>query len=974
MYTRLLSAVGLAVLLILGLCTALTGQAAFTTDYTLTTADGLALTLSTDGQVTGLQIDGEELVSVPAPALLLRDLSDAGQVTEPNLLANPGFENGLAGWTQIANSGLDVSLVISPTHGGGAALQFASSGEGTPFAAYASDPVPVTPGQRYRVSAWWRSARGYVTQPNVAPTQWQMGLWRTPPRSNGLYVQWLDADSQPLGNPQLAVPLHWNASRWRITRRELTAPSDAAFARLVIGAKVKDDTLWVDDVTFVPSPEQEVALAGTVAVCPSGLAGTQGNSGELGGTWRNSEGCLVQTISLPDLSLAISVTYVAYDNHIAVHGEVVDTSDRDRALDLSWGVPMDAQGWTWWDDVHTSRPITDTSTYANAISAVYDGWLPVSLYPYAGIAQSPIPNLQSLISRTQSPGLALAVPVDRPQLALLAYDAAAGRNDATFHLGISPQAIEVGPRATFDLMLYRFDPAWGFRDVIARHRAIQPTAYTTDLPIYSYEGWSQGQYHSPLGALQVLADDAANVYSAQYTVGEFHVRVISDTEPLPDMTQIMQAVTNTLHSPSSRMRANAQALLASAAVDTNDDWSVKKLGSFPWSQGMWEMIWAGNVDPDIQDGLGQFMLNWLVDPAFEATEDIGAHLDGVQIDNFLATPAFDLRPEALAAADTSLGYTPHTYQPAMHTGFAFHEYLAHLRQHLDDTWGADRAITINFWGLGNPNYLVPFLDAMGSEGNLKGNGEGPNWNPEILDYRRAIAYSRPLLFANQMTGLTASEAYTFTQMALLYGVVAGAGPNAAEWEPEAQQIVSDTHELVTRYWAAGWEPLTYARADSEDIWVERFGGPEFSGVPWSSLEFPGTRRNSEELRGTQGVLYFTVHNHSEVTRTTTITIETTPLGLSNPDSAILADLVSNAILPFTVADGNIVVNLTLGPMATQVLKVSECCDFNDDTQVDIVDIQMAAAEWGTANPAYDFDGNGVVDVADLTLAAGRWHR
>jgi len=51
-------------------------------------------------------------------------------------------------------------------------------------------------------------------------------------------------------------------------------------------------------------------------------------------------------------------------------------------------------------------------------------------------------------------------------------------------LGISPQAVKVYPRATFDLMLYRFDPAWGFRDVIARHRALQPEAYPTDLPLY----------------------------------------------------------------------------------------------------------------------------------------------------------------------------------------------------------------------------------------------------------------------------------------------------------------------------------------------------------------------------------------------------------------------------------------------------------------------------------------------------------
>jgi len=286
MYARLLSAIGLAGLLIVILCTALAGQAASTADYTLSTADGLSLTLSADGQVTSLQIDGSELVSAPAPALWLRDLSEAGQVISPNLVTNSGFEDGLAGWTQIANSGLAVSLTLSPTHGGAQALAFSYPlTDSQPFAAYASDPVTVTAGQRYRVSAWWRSARGYVTQPNVAPTQWQSGLWRTPPRSNGLYVMWLDADSQPLGDPQLAVPLHWNATHWRITRRELTAPPNAAFARLIIGAQVEDDTLWVDDVAFVPAPEQEVALAGTVSPCGSGIGGAHGNSG---GTRRNS--------------------------------------------------------------------------------------------------------------------------------------------------------------------------------------------------------------------------------------------------------------------------------------------------------------------------------------------------------------------------------------------------------------------------------------------------------------------------------------------------------------------------------------------------------------------------------------------------------------------------------------------------------------------------------------------------------------
>ncbi|MFQ5593807.1 MAG: carbohydrate binding domain-containing protein, partial [Anaerolineae bacterium] len=414
MNIRPILSIGLALLLILVLCTAFAGQAMSMSDYTLSTSDGLSVSLSADGQVTSVQIAGDELVSVPAPALLLRDLSHAGHVTATNLVANPGFEDGLAGWVQYVNSGLDVNVVVSPTHTGDGALQFARSNDEPAFAAYVGDPVTVVPGQRYRVSAWWRSATGYVSTLNGPPTLWQMTLWRDQQRITGLYVQWFDAHEQRLGDPLLAVPLHWNAANWRLTRRELEAPADAASARIVIGAKLSAETLWVDDVALVPSPEQEVGVAGTVRRCsdsPSlpGVRGTRRNSGELGGTQGNSEelggmprrrlqgdsgGCLVQAVSLPDSGLVISVTYTAHGDHIDVHGEIADTTGRDRALDVTWGVPTDLEGWTWWDDAHTSRSITDTRSYANAISAIYDAWLPVSLYPYAGISQSPISNLQ----------------------------------------------------------------------------------------------------------------------------------------------------------------------------------------------------------------------------------------------------------------------------------------------------------------------------------------------------------------------------------------------------------------------------------------------------------------------------------------------------------------------------------------------------------------------------------------------------
>ena len=66
--------------------------------FSISTDDGLSLTLSEDGQITALAMDGDPLPITPAPALWVRDMSAAGQASEPNLLANPGFEDGETGW------------------------------------------------------------------------------------------------------------------------------------------------------------------------------------------------------------------------------------------------------------------------------------------------------------------------------------------------------------------------------------------------------------------------------------------------------------------------------------------------------------------------------------------------------------------------------------------------------------------------------------------------------------------------------------------------------------------------------------------------------------------------------------------------------------------------------------------------------------------------------------------------------------
>jgi len=866
--------IGLAALLMVGLYGVLAGQSAAAPDYTLATADGLALTLSENGEISSLRIDGQELVSIPAPALVLRDLSDAGSVIAPNLIANPGFEAGLDHWSEALNQGLDIGVVVSPTHSGDHALAFTNTVTTTRVAGYASRSIAVTPGQRYRLSAWFLSSTGYVTYPMGTPPLMQMKIYRTFQAGNGLYVAWLDGNGMALGQPQLVTPLHTEASRWRLIRGEVTAPPGASQVRALIGVRISDQILWVDDVVFVASPETDALLSGIVAPCPG------------------QDDCLQQTVT--SSGLAITVTYTAHGDYIAVHGEVVDATGRDRALDVGWGVPLATGDSVWWDDAHTTRPITDTGLYVNQISAIYDGWLPMSLYPYAGV-------------QMDDAGLALGLPLNRPHLAMLALDGATGRYGVTFHLGISPQAIQVGPRATFDLMLYRFDPAWGFRDVIARHQALQADFYTTPrvAALYDYQGRSQGQYYTTWGAHIVKQEDISNTYSAQYTSSDMVLRVARSDRPRPTMDDIMHVLSLTLNSPYTESVALGEAITQSAAVEPNGEWSLKQVGIFPWDTEHWEAAWAGNVDPDIQEGLASFLMDYRISRAFQATEAITAQLDGVQIDNFMSNPTFDLRPEALAASDWSLSYTPHTYQPAVHTGFAQAEFLAYLRLYLDENWGRERDITINFWALGHGNYLVPYIDGFGSEGQLHPNGEGENFKPQILDYRRALTAQRPYLFTIQASGVTASQAYTVGQLALLYGVYPGHGPNGQGWDPAADQIISDTAKLVRHYWAAGWEPLTYAQAEEENVWIERFGD-----APSPSQQV-----------GDRG-LYFTIHNRSDITRTGIITIESAPLGLTDPAAAVLTDIAITQTIPFVVANGNIRFSLTLGPRQTRIVQVN----------------------------------------------------
>ncbi|WP_408646751.1 chitinase [Streptomyces carminius] len=88
--------------------------------------------------------------ALAAGAVAFGGLTGSAGAAEPNLLANPGFESGLDGWTCSAGSG---SVTGSPVHGGTAALRATPTNSDN---ARCSRTVTVLPDSEYRLSAWVR--------------------------------------------------------------------------------------------------------------------------------------------------------------------------------------------------------------------------------------------------------------------------------------------------------------------------------------------------------------------------------------------------------------------------------------------------------------------------------------------------------------------------------------------------------------------------------------------------------------------------------------------------------------------------------------------------------------------------------------------------------------------------------------------------------------------------------------------------
>ncbi|MBA3779598.1 MAG: hypothetical protein H0X16_09945 [Chloroflexi bacterium] len=813
----------------------------------VTTGDGLRL-----GLTSGISTSANGAVaSIATGSRTLPKLSTRGGFSArlvgatPNLLRNPGFQGTSSGgvpssWSLMSGSSRPV-LLTSFGHSSTRSLRIklVSATSGT----FRQD-VSIRPNTNYVFGAWMRTD-------NVAPTSTGVGNLATSNREDTPVQIRVDQLSSTGRIVASSFALSYaNDSPWSRQSVGFKTRSDAVRVRVTGYADPGAGYVWFDDLWL-----RQLFSDTTTAV---------------GGSISKSGATITQSGSMGN-GLSLRANYTAKANHILVKGTV--TSSSERAFRVTYSLPVNATGggWRWWNYARSSQPIT-----AGVLYGQQRGTEPIdsSRYPYAVINDA-------------SSALAIGTPLSEPRLSRFRYGSSG--LTVSFDLGVSPAA---GGKADFTFVIYRADPAWGFRSATEKFYRIEPLSFCKAATTAGVCGarWTQPSREGAwfLGAVDESAldpgdpattpneartvwglgvhlnptdiawDIAHDLYSAVYTHhwGFFMPCPDGGTSCVPTYEQAVARLRDmAANSPNERLRDQATATLNSGLRDQN--------GRLRFDvHNLWGTRWYDNPDPDISS----------------TGMDWNRAIDKHQVQPALASGANALYMDSSAGmrtwgvamnydrddwrvADESLSFSYDTGAVTqinflnMYPQFKRIAALLHQRGAINAVdFNADESVPMGYFGADAIDSFM-FENGLPERGGaLTGLGLSAD---SFAMQKRSMAFQRPVSSLDPKIGDVCSDGEVIDagrriEQSLFYGIFAG--PNKEE--PHPWWNCTGLRSKYARYTpiflelqAAGWEPVTYAKSSRSDVWVERFG----------------TSGNND--------LFLTLRNETSISRTVTLTID-----------------------------------------------------------------------------------------------------
>jgi hypothetical protein len=495
-----------------------------------------------------------------------------------------------------------------------------------------------------------------------------------------------------------------------------------------------------------------------------------------------------------------------------------ELTGQDRALTLAYTLPLGKENLTWFHHPRRSVALAGATveimnTTRHAVGA--NGLL--SRYPFGAVAAGGrgraigIDPATPLVFRTG------CQPVTRELF--LACD-----------IGLAPEK----PTAQFRFCVFDFAADDGFRGALARYYELYPDAFATRIreqgvwmpfaAISKVEGWRDFGFRFKEGDGETAWDDAHNVLTFRYT------------EPMTWWMALKGAGPRTLARGAEEARRLAAAgdpaacaWVSSAFMDEKGRTPGRMLDT-PWCNGV---VWSMNSAPVVAGVVTDFTNKWNAGYLEKQYgESRKATCDGEYIDSAEAyvTDEMNFRRDHFAGAERPLCFALGSRKVGLYKGMIGFEYARALAKEMH---GRGRLMMAN----STPSswcWLAPLLDLMGTETDWNHGGKWCPMSDEELLYRRALCRGKPYCFLmnTDFSKFPYEASEKFMMRALAYGMFPGyfsADASTGHYftRPDLynrdRTLFKKYVPLCRRVAEAGWEPLTGAVSDSEEVIVERFG-------------------------------------------------------------------------------------------------------------------------------------------------------
>ena len=650
-------------------------------------------------------------------------------------------------------------------------------------------------------------------------------------------------------------------------------------------------SIWVGGQRV--TAEEALPLSGFLVRDVARRTGFERFTGEV----QQQEGALYQKGNAAGLDISLEATLMAGRDRISVSGTVRSLTEEDRAVTIYFVLPAGASGWQWWHDPRRSSNITPRATeFSNGSFIGRMG--ATALYP---------------VSTVSGPtgSLSYSVRLDEPRVVRMGYSTTLHLYYIAFDLGLSPAMAKSPGAASFSFTLFSGDAKWGLRDALARYYEMNPdlffrradregtwlvaTRMLADEPALADFGIT---FHH--AARDLKRADELGVYSGLYIAMNIKVFPLFDAKEPPDLRDVQDLIASVPPPPG----CDGSGLVASVLENESGKpggslqvvgWFVDRQRGGATPEGWtWALVANLNPDPDIPCGFGSSTEAYISahlgdDPSYDAVS-----FDGV------STDLLDYRRGHFQYADHPLAFDRDTGQVAVVDAFSDYEFLVAMA---DKLHAEGRIVMAN----GVPAHFmfpVHVIDAANQEVS-----EPPDDDKALL--LRSLMYQKPasyMLKADFSTPGFPEVLERDFRRALFYGIyitafnVWGGGEdtnlfNHPEWYEKARYIFAHYVPIIREVSEAGWQPLTFARSDDADVWVERFGS-------WSS-----------------GDLTFTLLNTSGRSRNAVLTLDKKTLGIG--DVLVQAEeLLSGVSLPATTTDhGSLTLSVPVESGDTAVVRI-----------------------------------------------------